>query len=273
MTRHSINNQEKEFLSSKIVNIFLQKLLATRAHTAHTGFMITTRSFAVLGFLLAAGLAIFGVQIGHAVKKGREFDRFLSVRGLSEREVKATLAIWPIRFAVYAEDLPQLKQSIERTKTVVQNFLAEQGITPNEISYGLPAVSDKDEERHDEKYVLPRYRAVTTLVVRSPKVDIVKQAIQHADSLLEKGITLVSNEYGDHTQFLFDGVNEAKPDMIKEATANARASAEKFAQDSKAKVGSIRRATQGVLEIEDRDVATPEIKTLRVVTTVDFFIE
>jgi len=235
--------------------------------------MITTRSFAVLGALLAVGLAVFGVQIGQAVKKGREFDRFLSVRGLSEREVKATLAIWPIRFAVYADDLPQLKQSIEKTKGVVQGFLSDQGIAAESISYGLPAVSDKDEERYDEKNTLPRYKAVTTLVVRSAKVDVVKQAIQHADTLLEKGITLVSNEYGDHTQFLFDGINEVKPDMIKEATANAHASAEKFAQDSKAKVGSIRRATQGVLEIEDRDVATPEIKVLRVVTTVDFFIE
>ena len=86
--------------------------------------MITTRSFAVLGFLLAVGLAIFGVQIGQAVKKGREFDRYLTVRGLAEREAKATLAIWPIRFAVYADDLPQLKQSIEKTKAVVQSFLS-----------------------------------------------------------------------------------------------------------------------------------------------------
>lgn len=236
--------------------------------------MITTRSFAVLGILLAAGLAIFGVQIGQAVKKGREFDRYLTVRGLSEREVKATLAIWPIRFAVYAEDLPQLKQTIEKTKSVVQIFLAEQGIAAESISQGLPVISDKSEERsNDEKNTLPRYKAITTLVVRSNKVDVVKQAIQRADALLEKGITLVSNEYGDRTQFLFDGVNEVKPDMIKEATANARVAAEKFAQDSKAKVGAIRRAYQGVLEIDDRDVATPEIKVLRVVTTVDFFFE
>lgn len=236
--------------------------------------MITTRSFAVLGILLAAGLAIFGVQIGQAVKKGREFDRYLTVRGLSEREVKATLAIWPIRFAVYAEDLPQLKQTIEKTKSVVQIFLAEQGIAAESISQGLPVISDKSEERsNDEKNTLPRYKAITTLVVRSNKVDVVKQAIQRADALLEKGITLVSNEYGDRTQFLFDGVNEVKPDMIKEATANARVAAEKFAQDSKAKVGAIRRAYQGVLEIDDRDVATPEIKVLRVVTTVDFFLE
>lgn len=236
--------------------------------------MITTRSFAVLGILLAAGLAIFGVQVGQAVKKGREFDRYLTVRGLSEREVKATLAIWPIRFAVYAEDLPQLKQSIEQTKSVVQNYLAEQGIAVESISQGLPVISDKSEEHSsEEKNTLPRYKAITTLVVRSNKVDVVKQAIQRADGLLEKGITLVSNEYGDRTQFLFDGVNEVKPDMIKEATANARVAAEKFAQDSKAKVGAIRRAYQGVLEIDDRDVATPEIKVLRVVTTVDFFFE
>lgn len=61
--------------------------------------MLPTRPFAVLGIFLALGLALFGVQISRAVKKGREFDRYLTVRGLSEREVKATLAIWPVRFA------------------------------------------------------------------------------------------------------------------------------------------------------------------------------
>lgn len=66
---------------------------------------------------------------------------------------------------------------------------------------------------------------------------------------------------------------ELKPDMIREATGNARAAAEKFALDSKAKVGAIRKASQGVVEIGDRDVATPEQKVVRVITTVEFFIE
>ena len=48
---------------------------------------------------------------------------------------------------------------------------------------------------------------------------------------------------------------------------------EKFAEDSKSKVGRIRRATQGTVEIQDRDVASPEKKIIRVVTTVDFFLE
>jgi hypothetical protein len=236
--------------------------------------MLPTRPFAVLGICLALGLAIFGMQVSRAVKRGRDFDRFLSVRGLSERQVKATLAIWPIRFASYANELPHLKQMIEGNKVLVLDYLKEQGLSSDNISYGLPEVSDKSEhESNDDKSALPRYKAVTTLVVRSSKVDLVKQAIQHADTLLEKGVTLVSDGYGDKTEFTFDKINDLKPAMIQEATANARAAAEKFAQDSHARVGAIRRATQGVVEVEDLDVATPEQKVIRVVTTVDFFLE
>ena len=75
--------------------------------------MVSIRAFFVLGLSLIVGLAIFGAQIGRAVKRGREFDRYLTVRGLSEREAKATLAIWPIRFSVAAEDLAHLKSAME----------------------------------------------------------------------------------------------------------------------------------------------------------------
>ena len=70
--------------------------------------MVSTRSFLVLGLSLIVGLSLFGAQIGRAVRKGREFDRCLTVRGLSEREVKATLAIWPIRFSAFGNELDAL---------------------------------------------------------------------------------------------------------------------------------------------------------------------
>lgn len=236
--------------------------------------MITFRSFVVLGLSLVVGLAVFGVQIGRAVKMGREFDRYLAVKGLSEREVKATLVIWPIRFSVAAEDLGALKTAMETNRTLVLSFLRDNGIDSKEITQGLPVVSDREDERiQANRPSLARYRGVVTLVVRSANVDVVKKAVQGADALLEKGVTLTGNESTDRIEFIFNAVNDIKPDMIKEATANARAAAEKFAQDSKSKVGRIRKATQGALEIEDRDAASPERKILRVVTTVDFFLE
>ena len=236
--------------------------------------MIAPRSFFVLGLSLIIALGVFGFQVGRAVKMGREFDRYLAVKGLSEREVKATLAIWPIRFSVSAEELSAFKAAMEKNRALVIAFLQENGIDPKEVTLGLPMVNDREDERiQSNRPSLPRYRGVVTLVVRSPNVDLVKRAIQGADALIEKGVTLAGNEFGDRIQFSFDAVNAIKPDMIKEATANARAAAEKFAQDSRSKVGRIRKATQGALEIEDRDAATPERKILRVVTTVDFFLE
>ncbi|HYP17028.1 MAG TPA: SIMPL domain-containing protein [Opitutus sp.] len=239
--------------------------------------MITNRAFVVLGVTLAAGRALFGVQVGQAVKKGRDFDRFLTVKGLSEREVTATLAIWPIRFTVAAEDLPGLKLAVEQGRATVLAYLASHAITPEDVTFGLPAVSDREEEREMRgetgRGSLPRYKAVVTLVVRSARVDVVKSAIQHADTLLEQGISLANNDYSDRPEFLFADINGIKPEMIQEATANARIAAEKFAQDSQARVGRIRRASQGAMEIYDRDIATPERKILRVVTTVDFFLE
>jgi hypothetical protein len=236
--------------------------------------MVAIRSFLVLGVSLIIGLAVFGMQIGRAVKHGREFDRYLTVRGLSEREAKATLAIWPIRFAVSAEDLGSLKGAMEKNRALVVTFLNENGIEAKEITQGLPEVSDREDQRIEaDRPSLARYRGIVTLVVRSANVDVVKKAIQGADVLLEKGVTLTGAEREEHPQFIFDAVNDIKPDMIKEATASARAAAEKFAQDSRSKVGRIRRATQGAVEIEDRDAASPEKKIIRVVTTVEFFLE
>ena len=111
------------------------------------------------------------------------------------------------------------------------------------------------------------------MVVRSRNVDVVKQAIIHCDSLIPSGILIHPSSYNNVTEFIFDGLNDVKPAMIAEATANARAAAEKFARDSNAQVGEIRKASQGIFEIEDRDDATPEVKVVRVVTSIDFFIK
>jgi uncharacterized protein len=236
--------------------------------------MITVRSFLVLGLSLILGLAVFGAQIGRAVKIGREFEQFLSVKGLSERDVKANLAIWPIKFSVAAEDLGVLQEKMETNSQIVLAFLKENGIDSTEIVQGLPIVSDREDERLERQTpTLPRYRGVVSLVVRSPNVDVIKKAIQRGETLLSKGVGVVGNDTDNQTHFIYTALNDIKPDMIREATANARASAEKFAQDSKSKVGKIRTASQGVVEIEDRDAASPEWKRVRVVTTVDFFLE
>ena len=248
---------------------------------------LSSRPFIYLGALLALGFALLGYGVVQAVQRGREFDRYLTVRGASEREVKATLAIWPLRFAVTAGDLPTLKERMEQARATVIDYLKGQGISEAEVSLGLPTISDRHElgdYGQNPNLNLPRYRATLALVVRSRAVDTVKTAIQKVDQLLTQGVTLAGGDYSDRPEFSYDGLNEVKPEMIAEATANARQSAEKFAADSQSHVGGIRKATQGVVDLYDRDAdrldksparvsRSPEIKVLRVVTTVEFFLE
>jgi hypothetical protein len=91
--------------------------------------------------------------------------------------------------------------------------------------------------------------------------------------LLKQGIAITGGDYRFSTQFLFTGLNDIKPQMIEEATKNARASAEKFAADSDSELGKIRTANQGQFTISDRDANTPYIKSVRVVTTVDYYLK
>ena len=81
------------------------------------------------------------------------------------------------------------------------------------------------------------------------------------------------NRYENPVQFEFTGLNNIKPEMIKDATQNARKAAQQFATDSESELGKIRSATQGQFTIEDRDQNTPYIKNVRVVTTIVYSLE
>ena len=117
-----------------------------------------------------------------------------------------------------------------------------------------------------------RYGVTSVITVATDKVDIVRGCIAKQIELLKKGIALAGDDFTYQVQYLFTGLNTIKPQMIEEATKNARASADKFAKDSKSKLGRIKSANQGQFSVEDRDQQTPYIKKVRVVTSVDYYL-
>ena len=104
-------------------------------------------------------------------------------------------------------------------------------------------------------------------------MELVRNLINEQSELLTQGVAITSGDYRYAVSYDYTGLNDIKPEMIEEATKNARAAAEKFAKDSDSRLGGIQRASQGQFSIENRDPNTPYIKRVRVVTTIDYALE
>jgi uncharacterized protein len=233
---------------------------------------------------LVAGASILGDSL-RQMKKG---ERFVSVRGVAEKEVKADLAVWPIRVRVTGNDLADTNRSADEARKKVLVFLNENGIAANDIASQSQRVEDRQAKDYDQGKAQFRYVVEYTILVRSTEVDKVKKVSQMTDKLAAAGVVLSSQgEWASNgPQFIFTQLNAVKPEMMASATKSAREVASQFAADSGSSVGAIRRAVQGLFTIADRDktsqgegegasgAAASDInKKVRVVVTVDYALE
>lgn len=227
----------------------------------------------VLGILLCGGLIVLGYLVSNAITTIKALERTVSVKGLSEREVPADIAIWPIKFSEASNDLNELFSSIQNKNVLVINFLKENGFMQEEISVSVPAIVDRQAQGYSDASRIPfRFSGSSTITVYSLNVEAVRKTMNNVVNLGKRGIAIVGEDYQTKTEFLFTKLNDIKPAMIEEATRNAREVAEKFAGDSKSKLGKIRNASQGQFTISERDSNTPYIKKVRVVSTIEYYL-
>ena len=223
--------------------------------------------------LIAAGLVLLGWTLRSGIVHFKDSERVVTVKGLSEQEVKADRVIWPLMYKQVGDDLTVLYNNIEKTNGTIIAFLRSNGVDEKEITIAPSQLVDMAAELYNPNAPRYRSRVPTVLTVVPDTVDLVRSLMQRQGDLLKQGVAVTGGDYQYRTQFLYTGLNTIKPGMIEEATANARTAAEKFAHDSKSKLGKIRSATQGQFSIEDRDENTPYIKSVRVVTTVEYYLK
>jgi hypothetical protein len=232
-----------------------------------------------IALIIALGLALAGWFIGNGFMEARSGDRFVTVKGVSERDVMADMALWPIRFVAAGNNLNTVQQGITEDRKQIQSFLEEHGIAADAIELQNLEVTDRTAQSYQSGSYENRFILAQTLMVRSEDVSKIDEASQDIGDLVEEGVIL-NNEYsGGGPTYLFNSLSKLKPKMIAEATKNARSSAEQFARDSGSELAGIRRANQGVFVILARDKA-PMLqeqkqirKTVRVVSTLDYYLE
>ena len=227
----------------------------------------------VLGFFILAGLATLGYLLGNAAIEFKEYERTVTVKGLSEREYEADIVIWPLQFTAASNDLGEMYRSIDDSTRKIREFLVEAGVGSDEISVSTPAITDKSAQQYGNQGQAEfRYTATQTVTVYSQNIGLARQLMQRISDLGKQGIVFSGGNYQSQTEYLFTRLNEVKPEMIEEATRQAREVAEKFAADSKSRLGKIKAASQGQFTISDRDKNNPHIKKIRVVSTVAYYL-
>lgn len=234
---------------------------------------MNTKTAITLGLFIAIGLFSLGYSLGSSIIKFKSFERIVSVKGLAQKEVKADTVIWPIIYLRASNDLSQLYTDLETDAQNIQSFLRTKGFSSDEITLRAPNVIDKvGQEYGGNTKVQYRYSATQILTVYTNKVDLTRKSMIDITQLGKKGTVFRTDTYNNKVEFMFTGLNNIKPQMIQESTRNARASAQKFAEDSKSQLGKIRKARQGQFSITSRDKNTPYIKRIRVVSTIEYYL-
>lgn len=228
--------------------------------------------------ILGISTIISAALIGNGLTDLRTGDRYVTVKGVAEREVNADLALWPIRFVATGASLSEAQNTARSSRDAIMAFLKLQAIDQKSVELQRLDVTDTQANPYQANNGEQKFIISQTLMVRSTEIDRIRQAAQGVSELVDSGVVLSSDFGPSGPTYLFNGLNDIKPEMIAETTASAREAAAQFAQDAKAELGDLRRANQGIFQILARDQAPgimegqQPVKTVRVVSTVEYYL-
>lgn len=233
---------------------------------------MSTKSSLIIGISLILGLSSLGYIAGKSLITSKELERTIVVKGLAQKEVKANLVIWPIKFLKADNNITNLYVSLEADALKITAFLLESGFKESEISLSAPSITDKFAQNYgNSNQIKFRYSGIQAITVYTNKVDLARKAMIDVSQLGQEGIAFVNN-YDSRVEYVYNQLNAIKPQMIEEATKSARETAKKFADDSKSNLGKIKKARQGQFSIQARDTSTPYIKKVRIVSTIEYYL-
>ena len=232
-----------------------------------------------LGIFLSLGIVIAGYFMSNTLYKAKVGANVAEVKGLAERQITADTANWSIGFSVSnrvsnqgVAELQKLYNNAGEHQAKIVNLLTEKWFKESEISTDAFDYFITEYRNEDSVLVDTKNSLSGRVVVQTNKVHKVKEVRSNINELIAAGIK-IDNRL---PIYRFTKLNEIKPDMLKEATENARIAANEFAQNAGATVGRIKNARQGGFNIRDvgADYSdTQKIKkTARVVTTISFYL-
>jgi len=200
-----------------------------------------------LGITLALGLIISTLIISNTVTRVKLANQTIMVKGYAERRIKSDLIIWKGLFTVRGAKLTEAYALLNRDLSLVKEYLVSKGVRENDIivsSIKTRTFYGRDEQGKPTDQIAG-YELEQQVEIHSNDVDKISGIAREATELINKGVRFQSLE----PQYFYTKLSDLKIEILAEATKDARIRAEQLAINSGCKVGKLRSAYMGVLQI------------------------
>ncbi len=233
----------------------------------------------IAALLVAVGVALAGGFVAHGLERFRLADRSVTVKGLAEQDVESDFAVWTVAFRRAGADFGGVQRALADDRDRVVAFLKERRFTDAEIEIRPLEVQDLYAREYGGSQQPLRFQGTGRVVVQSARPKDVEAAALAVDPLIRAGVQIGGSDHGPSgPRYQLRGLNDAKAPLLAEATRNAREQAEKFAAEAGARLGMLRNANQGVIQITGAggpgaDEGGERVKRLRVVSTFEYLLD
>lgn len=192
--------------------------------------------------------------------KSKKLDLTIRVTGSAQRRIKSDFMIWRSSVTGEAVTLPEAYAKVSRDVEKTKQFLVSQGFPDNQIIISAVATTPVRMPYAGplrQPFVPPdanspiltghiiSYSLKQSLEIRSSEIDRLTAASRNVTQLINDGIFLESED----PEYLYTKLPELKVAMLAEAARDARERAAQIASSSGGKVGEIRYAEMGVMQI------------------------
>lgn len=203
----------------------------------------------ILAVLILGGSLVGGLYL-HAWENNKaRGNNLITVTGSAKQEVTADLAKWNASFTRVAkvEDLQIQLEAAKNDMNQIKNFIVKYGIEEQSITF-IPIATDVVYEyRSDVGYTqnIIGYNIREQVFVENSDIDKIDKLAQEASKLIDLGIV---PEY-QRTEYFYTKLDELRPNLFSEATKDAKTRAEAIAAGTATKVGQLRTAKTGVIQV------------------------
>ena len=248
--------------------------------------------FIIIPTILSFGLIISSALISNAMNKANKDENRITVKGVSERRIKADKALINIVISEKSENIDELKSSISEKEKLATDLIKNLKISEEDYSIGNLRIqpnyaenssNTKQQINVNSATVMPNskisdYDGIETISIVTKNID---KAEEFFEKLLE--LKLQSNNIQiDKPEYFITNIEKYKKDMVVDASRNAEVRAIEMLKVNNNEIGGEKNISQGQFEVLEDTEDVKKInenesnqiyKKMRVVVTATYLIK